>query len=116
MDKIQRCVSNTFPCISYPHSGYKELRNWQISDQSTSERDVFVNSNNEAISSESMNVARSLEIVGKATLTAKILVGVAIITQIQILVGEPILLQMRVALVYNFLLTCYPPYNSMILG
>ena len=37
------------------------ISNWQIPDQSTSNRDVSVNSNNKANSTESMNVAPSLE-------------------------------------------------------
>ena len=61
MDKMRLCVSNKFPCISYHHSEYEELRNWQILDQNISDRDISVNINNKAISTESMNVAHRLE-------------------------------------------------------
>ena len=59
--KLRQCVNNSHPHIARPHSQYDKLRNWQIPDESIIDRDIAVNSNNEAISTESMNVARSLE-------------------------------------------------------
>ena len=59
MGTIRRYITNTFPRISYPHSEYEEIRNRQILDQSTRDIDVSVDSNNKAISAESMNVAQN---------------------------------------------------------
>ena len=61
MGTIRHYVTNTFPRINYSHSEYEKLRNWQISDQSTSDIDVSINSSDEAISTESTNPAHSLE-------------------------------------------------------
>ena len=61
MDEILRCVSNTFPRISYHHSDYEELRNFQIPDQNTNDSEVSVSSNNGSISTEPINIVRSLE-------------------------------------------------------
>ena len=60
-DDIQRYIIYTFPCISYPHSDYEELRNWKISDLNTSDSEVSFNSNNGYITTESLNLSRSLK-------------------------------------------------------
>ena len=61
MENTQLCITNPNTVIFYPHSEYEDLRNWQIPNQSTSDRNVSVNSNNEAISTESMNPVHILE-------------------------------------------------------
>ena len=71
MDKIRCCVSNTFPRISYLCSKCEELRNWQIPEKNTSDRELYVNSNNDSISTESMNVALSLENGRKRNVNSK---------------------------------------------